>query len=222
MKKYIAVLLCMVLMLALILSSCGDEELEGTGSSVQNSAGASSTGTSSSTDTNASDKTDTSSSTDASDKTDTSSSTDASDKTDTSNGTENDDNSDNKPNTSDKIVLEANKTNVNVGDKITVKVVFNSLDGVKTAGFRPIFDEEFFELVSGKMLMTGEISNFSDGIGVIAFDETVDINGQVMQFILKAKKSISSEAIGCEVSVKGAEDKTIVVSQPADVIVEVE
>ncbi len=120
----------------------------------------------------------------------------------------------------EKIVISSISTSVNVGEKITVTVAFNSLEDVKTFGLRPLFDDEYFELVSGKMLITGAISNFSDGIGVVAFDDCVDLDSQnVMQFVLKAKKASQSEMIGCEVSVKGEGDKVIVVSQPVDIVV---
>ena len=121
---------------------------------------------------------------------------------------------------SEKIVISSTSTSVNVGEKITVTVAFNSLEDVKTFGLRPLFDEEYFELVSGKMLITGAISNFSDGIGVVAFDDCVDLDNQnVMQFVLKAKKASQAEAIGCDASIKGEGDKVIVVSQPVDIVV---
>ena len=142
--------------------------------------------------------------------------------TDTNQGQ--DDGKDNNTNGDESaaVALQSSASSVNVGDKITVTVVFNSVEGVKTFGIRPIFDDECFELVSGRMLVTGAISNFGDGIGVVAFDETIDITNQnVMQFVLKAKKQSYAEAVGCEVSVKGADDKVIVISQPTDITVEI-
>lgn len=116
------------------------------------------------------------------------------------------------------VALSANKTSVNVGEKITVVVTFNALEDVKSFGLRPLFDEEYFDLVSGRMLITGALSDFSAGIGVVAFDDVVSLDGQnVMQFVLQAKKASTGESVGCEASVKGESDKAIVVSQPTDI-----
>ena len=128
---------------------------------------------------------------------------------------------DNKDTVED-IVIEVSSTSVKVGDKITVTVKFNSVKQVKTIGLRPVFDATVFELVEGRMNITGAIHNFGDGIGVVAFDECIDLEGKtIMQFVLRAKTAATAEAIGCDVSVKGDGDKVIVISQPADVTVNV-
>ena len=119
------------------------------------------------------------------------------------------------------ITLTASKTAAKVGDEITFTVAVNGVNGVKSCGFRPEFDSECFELKSGKMLVTGKISEFSNGIGVAAFDEAVNMNQKVFQFVLVAKKSGSSLNVGCQMSFKNAEDNDIVVSLPADVVVTV-
>ena len=137
---------------------------------------------------------------------------------DDNNDSTNDDNKD----TVEDIVIEVSNTSVNIGDKITVTVKFNSVKQVKTIGLRPVFDATVFELVDGRMNITGEIQNFGDGICVVAINECIDLEGKtIMQFVLRAKTAATAEAIGCDVSVKGDGDKVIVISQPADVTVNV-
>ena len=69
-----------------------------------------------------------------------------------------------------------------------------------------------------RMLLSAPLGGFSSGIGVQAFDECIDFENQnVMQFTLKAKVAANRETIGCEVSVLGVGDKSIVVAQPSEI-----
>ena len=245
MKRYFILFFCLTIV-ALTLVSCGGDDYYDyyggysssqsdvtVGSSVNDSEDENSSTDESNVDTSsnvdissdvdASSNVDISSNVDTSSNVDISSNVDTSSSIDTSSSLEDEDNKEDvNPSQMDKIVLQTISTDVKVGDKITVKVVFNSLDAVKTVGLRPIFDEECFEFVSGKMLISGAISDFSNNIGVVAFDAPVNFDGQsVMQFVLRAKTQASAEAIGCEVSVKGVTDSVIVVPQPDDLIVEI-
>lgn len=122
----------------------------------------------------------------------------------------------------EQVEVQVSATEVGVGDEVVFTITFNNLTGVKTFGVSIEYNDEYFELASAKLLITGATSGVIDGVAVIAFDECVDLDGQrTVQFVLEAKAVTNGKRVGFIVSVKGENDKNIVVSQPEDVTIKV-
>ena len=119
------------------------------------------------------------------------------------------------------VVVNALYSEVAVGSEITFSVTVSNAPTVKTCGFRLQYDTEKFELVSGRMLVSGVLSDFSNGMGVAAFEGLTDINKPVMEFVLRAKQTTDASSIGCEASLKGENDVTIPVVNAVPVTVKV-
>lgn len=102
--------------------------------------------------------------------------------------------------------LVVTSSNVNANDTITITVNVSDCTSA-SLGIIPSYDENKFELVSGEILVAGAfMSDFSDGIAVIAYTSPVTFNNSdVFRFILKAKSTITpgSYTITCEVQVEG-------------------
>ena len=138
--------------------------------------------------------------------------------TDTSDST-----SDNTDSTSQKIVVDisASTTSVKVNEEVTFNIMVSNAKDVSTCGFKIIYDSSIFELTGGEMGLVAEVSDFSDGVGVLAFSDTIDIKDPttVLTFKLKAKTTISQSSVSCEASFKGSENQILLVdSIQAEVI----
>ncbi|MBR2024650.1 MAG: hypothetical protein IKA02_02440, partial [Clostridia bacterium] len=116
--------------------------------------------------------------------------------TDTSTDTGNTDVDDGKT----KVVLTSTKSEITVGEKITIKIKVANAQNVKSAGFMVNFDSDIFTFVSGEFLVNGEVVEFKDGTGVIAFNAPTDLNKDVATFTLKATSNATFEEIGVKAS----------------------
>lgn len=105
--------------------------------------------------------------------------------------------------------LTADSTEINVGEKVVIEVSLSGCPKAKSVGFEINYDSDYFDLVSGEMLVKGELSDFSDGTGVVAFSQAEDINTKMMRITLKAKKATKGEEISCSVSVKDSDNKSV-------------
>ena len=99
--------------------------------------------------------------------------------------------------------------------------MFNSIEQVKSFGLKPTIDTNYFEIVSGEMLVSGAISDYRDGMGVVAYNSCTDINAPVLRLVIKAKQAVANGQIGCEASVIGADDNKMTGIQPAAITVTV-
>jgi LAS superfamily LD-carboxypeptidase LdcB len=107
------------------------------------------------------------------------------------------------------VTLTSSKSEISVGEKITIKIELSGVPNVKSAGFIVNYDEELFEFVSGDFSVNGEVADFKDGTGVIAFDEATNINKTVATFTLKALKTATNEEISVKASLLDSTDKKI-------------
>lgn len=108
-----------------------------------------------------------------------------------------------------------------VGSEVTFAITLSNAPAVKTCAFRLQYDTEKFELVSGRMLVSGAISGFSNGIGTVAFDELTDVNKPVMEFVLRAKQAADTASVSCEPSLKGNGDAAITVEKTVPVTIKI-
>ena len=107
------------------------------------------------------------------------------------------------------VEIKADKSEINVGEKLTFSVNFNSVEKVASCALKLKYDTECFEVIDGEMFEDAFVSDFSNEIGVFAFSKPMSINGEVMTFTLKAKKTVEKSKVFCEVSLKGEADKAI-------------
>lgn len=119
------------------------------------------------------------------------------------------------------IYIQSSATSVEVGEEFTVTIVFNSIEQVKSFGLKPTIDTNYFEIVRGEMLVSGAISDYRDGMGVVAYNTCTDVNAPVLRLVIKAKKAVVNGQIGCEASVIGADDNKMTGIQPAAITVTV-
>ena len=102
------------------------------------------------------------------------------------------------------------------GQEISFTVTISEADPVLAAMIVPVYDEAVFELVDGRFLRNGVLTDFSDGNGVIAWEEPTDINGDLLVFTLRAKENAvigGSCTIGCTYTVSNQRDER----EPGDV-----
>ena len=83
---------------------------------------------------------------------------------------------------------------VAVGSKLTITVSLRDLEAATSAGVE-VTVPEALELVSSecKWLKTGMMADFSDNNGVIGFKEATDINGDVLQLVVKGKTASAAK-----------------------------
>ena len=124
--------------------------------------------------------------------------------------------------TADDVVVEANQTDVSIGDTITVKITLNNLTGVKSVAIRPVFDEESFSVVNSRNLAGGIIADNSNGMVSSLFAEEKSMNGAaVAEFIIKANAVGNGKTIAFTVSALGANDTKIDVKQADNIQINV-
>ena len=98
--------------------------------------------------------------------------------------------------------LSANKTSVNAGDTVTVKVSVSKMD-CKSGGVEVSFDSKIFELTSGKWLLDGAfITDFSAASkdGVFAYTGETSISGNILELKLKVKDGAAGGKSNVKVS----------------------
>jgi hypothetical protein len=89
-------------------------------------------------------------------------------------------------------------------------VSLRNCDAVASCAFRLLFDESCFELVSGQILLDMDIKDYSNGVAVAANETAINLKKEdAVKFVLRAKSTVEKSKVSCEVSVKGADDKTI-------------
>ena len=83
------------------------------------------------------------------------------------------------------------------GDEITFTVVIDGADPVKSMALTPIFDTDYFELVSVSWVIQAFVSDIEDGTlrSVAAWRSPVDINTTVYTITLRAKALTDSTTI---------------------------
>ena len=116
-----------------------------------------------------------------------------------------------------RVVLTSQVSEIAVGEKITVKITVNNAENVKSAGFIVSFDADIFTFVSGEFLVNGEVVDFKDGTGVIAFKTPTDLNKDVASFTLKAKDTATLEKIGVKASLIDGNDQSIEIEKVENV-----
>lgn len=82
-------------------------------------------------------------------------------------------------------------------------LVFNALS------IEPVFDHDAFELVNGEWIRDGAVIydfNMEDGVGVIAWGDTVDVGGSVFTFRLRALSYTESTEIGAAIKYQVLKD----------------
>lgn len=107
------------------------------------------------------------------------------------------------------VTVGADKNEITVGENVVFTVNLNTTEKVASCAFKLQYDTEIFELVSGETFKDATISSLSNSIGVIAFSSPIVVSDDVMTFTLKAKETVESSTITCEVSIKGENDKNI-------------
>lgn len=120
------------------------------------------------------------------------------------------------------VEVTANKTNISIGEKIIFTVKLESIEKVKSFGFEIKYDSDCFELVDSAVLISADISDFSDNIAVLAFSEAKYLNQNVISFTLKAKQACLEEIISVTPSLKDANDNNISIDNNYSVTVNVE
>ena len=101
-------------------------------------------------------------------------------------------------------ITVSSKSTVVMDDEITFTVaVAGSIQG-QALLIEPVYDDHYFQLVSGEWIMDGgEIKNFdiSCGDGVIAFNDDTEFSGKILTFTLKAISTEAKEnlSVGCNV-----------------------
>jgi hypothetical protein len=120
------------------------------------------------------------------------------------------------------VVIDVTQTSVSVGDTISVKIILNNFNGVRSFAIRPEFDDESFSVVSARNLAGGVLTDKYNGIVSSIFDEDKKIDGDtVAEFVIKAKTPGKAKTIGFEVSVLGVDDVKIEVDQPDSILIDV-
>lgn len=90
------------------------------------------------------------------------------------------------------VSLKPSKSSVNRGDTVTVAVSISAMDECKKGGVELSFNNQVFELVSGKWLLSNAFMtdfNVNTKDGVFAFTSPVTVSGIVFQFDLKVKEN---------------------------------
>lgn len=105
------------------------------------------------------------------------------------------------------------------GDIITVTVSLRDCEKVKTMGITPVYDKNYFDLVSAKWTVKGSlIDDFDEknGNGVILFASSKDCNGEIFKFELKAKDGIASGQykLSARMVIKDGNNKDVKCSSP--------
>ena len=119
------------------------------------------------------------------------------------------------------VELTQDKSDVAVGEKIKITVKLSCDKSVKSYGLELKYDKDLFELVDSRILDTGAISDFSDDILVVAYDNATPIYKNVFTFTLKAKATCSNEEISVFASLKDANDNSINIDNYYDTLVNV-
>lgn len=88
------------------------------------------------------------------------------------------------------VTSDADNTTVGRGDTIVVTVVLEDSENIKSILFKPVYDSDVFEVVSGEWLLTGAMLSDFDmekGNAAIAFTNETNPNGEAFTFTLKVK-----------------------------------
>ena len=96
------------------------------------------------------------------------------------------------------------------GETITFTVTISGADPVRAVMIAPTYDTAAFELVEGRFLRSGMMTDFGDKDGVIMWSTPTDVNGGLMTFTLKAKETATmgaSYTVGCEYTLQNADDQ---------------
>lgn len=92
------------------------------------------------------------------------------------------------------------------GDTVTVTVSISGGSALKGIAVIPSYDSDVFELTGGSWLIKGALADFSvsNGDGVIAFETSTDVDGDILTFALKVKNSaaVGKASVGCSVTVQ--------------------
>ena len=121
-----------------------------------------------------------------------------------------------------QFTVKASKGEVSVGDVVTVQVVFEVVEGVKSYAIRPVFDKASFDLINARNLQFGEISDSTDGIITTLLAEAKTMRGTVVaEYTFRANAHGSQKAIGFSISLKGADDVAIEATQPNNIYINV-
>ncbi len=108
------------------------------------------------------------------------------------------------------VTVTANKTTASVGEKIQFTLHIDGAPKAKSVGIELQYDKDYFELIDGEMELQGDLSDFSDGIGVVAFSEATDVNTDILAFTLKAKSATpAEESVKCKVSIKDKNNESV-------------
>lgn len=87
------------------------------------------------------------------------------------------------------ITCRVSKTDVKLGETVTVTVSISGYEPIKSAGIALDYDQDVFEVVSGRWLVSNPlISDFDTEKlnAVFAYSKAQDINGDIFEFTLKA------------------------------------
>ena len=112
------------------------------------------------------------------------------------------------------ITVESLTNSVIWGDEITFTVVISGADPVKSMALTPIFDTNYFELVSVSWVIQAFVSDIEEGTlrSVAAWRAPVDINTTVYSITLRAKALTDSTTIDFTAILSDEEEGTIIAS----------
>ena len=112
------------------------------------------------------------------------------------------------------ITVESLTNSVIWGDEITFTVVISGADPVKSMALTPIFDTNYFELVSVSWVIQAFVSDIEEDTlrSVAAWRAPVDINTTVYSITLRAKALTDSTTIDFTAILSDEEEGTIIAS----------
>lgn len=101
------------------------------------------------------------------------------------------------------VVCKASSESVNAGETAIFTVALSCADPFKSMGLSLEYDKDVFELISGSWLLTDAViadCDKSNGNAAVAFSSEVTENGDIFEFVLKAKDTVAEGKYKVEVT----------------------